>query len=101
MIGFGRRAENNKIKNLLGPLKMCRCDLVLYCYSIAVPQCYCAAVLWICSALCPMTLYKLFEIKVVLNASGSRYFLSGRRYFAQNRMLEVMDGSGEAQKPFF
>ena len=53
------------------------------------------------SALCPMTLYKLFENKVVLNASGSRYFLSGRRYFAQNRMLEVMDGSGEAQKPFF
>ena len=48
-----------------------------------------------------MTLYKLFENKVVLNASGSRYFLSGRWYFAQNRMLEVMDGSGEAHKPFF
>ena len=53
------------------------------------------------SALCPMTLYKLFENKVVLNASGSRYFLRGSWYFAQNRMLEVMDGSGEAQKVFF
>ena len=48
-----------------------------------------------------MTLYKLFENKVVLNASGSQYFLRGSWYFAQNRMLEVMDGSGEAQKPFF
>ena len=48
-----------------------------------------------------MTLYKLFENEVVLNASGSRYFLHGLWYFAQNRMLEVMDGSGEAQKSFF
>ena len=30
----------NKIENLLGPLKMCRCDVVLYCYSIAVLQCF-------------------------------------------------------------
>ena len=25
----------NKIENLLGPLKMCHCDVVLNCYSIA------------------------------------------------------------------
>ena len=62
----------NKIKNLLGPLKMCRFDVVLYCYSIAVlqfflhssnilisylicsaivPQCYWATVLWYLSAM--------------------------------------------------
>ena len=29
--------EVNKIENLLGPLKMCRCDVVLNCYSIVVP----------------------------------------------------------------
>ena len=28
----------NKIKNLLGPLRMCCCDVVLYFYSIAVPS---------------------------------------------------------------
>ena len=27
----------NKIKNLLGLLKMCRCDVVLNSYSIVVP----------------------------------------------------------------
>ena len=29
----------NKIENLLGPLKMCLCDLVLNCYSIVVSLC--------------------------------------------------------------
>ena len=53
------------------------------------------------SALQAMTLYKLFESKVVLNVRGTWYFLRGTWYFAQNRMLVVMDGSGEAQKPFF
>ena len=48
-----------------------------------------------------ITLYKLFESKVVLNVRGTWYFLRGTWYFAQNRMLVVMDGSGEAQKPFF
>ena len=53
------------------------------------------------SALQAITLYKLFESKVVLNVRGTWYFLRGTWYFAQNRMLVVMDGSGEAQKPFF
>ena len=48
-----------------------------------------------------LTLYKLFESKVVLNVRGTWYFLRGTWYFAPNRMLEVMDGSGEAQKLFF
>ena len=47
------------------------------------------------------TLYKLFESKVVLNVRGTWYFLRGTWYFAQNRMLVVMAGSGEAQKPYF
>ena len=29
--------NDNKIQNLLGPLKMCCCDVVLNCYSIVVP----------------------------------------------------------------
>ena len=51
----------NKIKNLLGPLKMCLCDLVLnhivlWCLCAAVLpslsfQCCSAVVLWNCSAL--------------------------------------------------
>ena len=53
------------------------------------------------SALQAMTLYKLFESKVVLNVRGTWYFLRGTWYFAQNRMLVVMAGSGEAQKPYF
>ena len=71
--------------------------------SLAAEVSTVSAFLWrgVCSALCPMTLYKLFENKVVLNASGSRYFLRGLWYFAQNRMLEVMAGSGEAQKSVF
>ena len=48
-----------------------------------------------------ITLYKLFESKVVLNVRGTWYFLRGTWYFAQNRMLVVMAGSGEAQKPYF
>ena len=36
------------------------------------------------SALWAMTLYKLFESKVVLNVRGTRYFLRGLWYFAQN-----------------
>ena len=31
--------EKNKIENLLGPLKMCRRDVVSNCYSIVVPKC--------------------------------------------------------------
>ena len=31
------RIKKNKIENLLGPLKMCRYDVVLNCYSIGVP----------------------------------------------------------------
>ena len=54
-----------------------------------------------CSALQVSTLYKLFESKVVLNVRGTWYFLRGTWYFAQNRMLVVMAGSGEAQKPYF
>ena len=55
----------------------------------------------ISSALQASTLYKLFESKVVLNVRGTWYFLRGTWYFAQNRMLVVMAGSGEAQKPYF
>ena len=53
------------------------------------------------TALQVSTLYKLFESKVVLNVRGTWYFLRGTWYFAQNRMLVVMAGSGEAQKPYF
>ena len=53
------------------------------------------------TALQASTLYKLFESKVVLNVRGTWYFLRGTWYFAQNRMLVVMAGSGEAQKPYF
>ena len=71
-LSFNHDVRANKIKNLLGLLKMCRCDVVLYCYSIAVlwfyllssnvvilylicsaivPQCYWATVLWYWSAM--------------------------------------------------
>ena len=38
----------NKIENLLGPLRMCCCDLALNCYSIAI-----IAVPWCCSFIFP------------------------------------------------
>ena len=57
--------------------------------------------IWNHTALQASTLYKLFESKVVLNVRGTWYFLRGTWYFAQNRMLVVMAGSGEAQKPYF
>ena len=53
----------NKIKNLLGPLKMCCCSIavpavlqyycasVLLCCSATLLQCYCATMLWCSSAM--------------------------------------------------
>ena len=50
----------NKIKNLLGPLKMCRCDLVLYCYSIVVLY-----------EILQMALYALVRIAETLGMTGT------------------------------